>query len=52
MKKYRLKKWVKVGLISVILLGMAFANYSLTDNAIEQCVNAGNTYNYCANGLK
>lgn len=52
MKKYRLKGWVKVGLVSMFLLAIAYADYKVTDNAINQCVAAGNTYSYCFDGLR
>lgn len=49
MKRLKLRGWVKVTLIVIALLVI---NNRMTNQAIEQCVNSGNSYNYCESGLK
>lgn len=52
MKKLKLRMWVKVVFALVIVGGMfAFVN-NHTDKAIDQCVNAGHSQNYCEAGLR
>ena len=47
-----MKKLLLVGLGILIIGGLAIANDNMTNEAIENCVNAGNSYNYCVEGLK
>lgn len=42
--------YVALGII-VITLCVAFL-HSEYNNAVDECVKGGNSYNYCANGLK
>lgn len=52
MKRLKLRKWVKVSLGVLIIIGVvSFAN-SFTNNAVDKCVNAGNDVNFCESGLR
>lgn len=50
-KKLRLKNWVTVVLAITIITFLFGVLNVYTENAIEECVNAGNTYNFCVEGL-
>lgn len=52
MKKLKLRKWVKVVIITLILLGVAILGNNLEKKAIDECVSAGNSYQHCVEGLK
>ena len=52
MKKRRLRKWVKVSLVAMILVCLLAINNVFTNNAIESCVNNGNSRTYCEAGLR
>ena len=50
-KKLKLRNWVKIVLaLTVIALLFCLLNIH-TEKAIKQCVNAGNSYNFCVEGL-
>ncbi len=52
MRNLRLRKWVKVSLGILVIIGViSFAN-SFTNSNINKCVSAGNSQNYCERGLK
>lgn len=52
MKKLKLRMWVKVGLL-LIVMGMLICFLENQENkAVSQCVNAGHSQTYCENGLK
>lgn len=50
-KKLRLKKWVKIVIVISVLIGLIAGLNSYTENAINQCVTAGNKYDFCFAGL-
>ena len=52
MKKMKLKKWVKVVLIILILIVIAILGNKLEKKAIDDCMKAGNSYQFCVEGLK
>lgn len=52
MKKLRLRKGVKVGLIGMVVVSLFMFNNSQYNKAVEQCVNRGHEYNYCVEGLR
>lgn len=50
----RLRKWVKVTLAIIVIILLVVLVKSLnnyTDNAIDKCVNAGNSRTYCEKTL-
>ena len=49
MKRLKLRSWVKAVIILVLLITF----YSICLNkAVNQCVSAGNSQEYCENGLR
>lgn len=56
MQKRKLKNWVKELILAIICFIVVFVSIlcikDLTDKSIDQCVNSGNSYNYCVEGLK
>ena len=51
MKRLKLKKWVKVVLVGVVVAGIiAFAN-DYTNKSINECVEAGHSVNFCEKHL-
>lgn len=50
MKKLRLRGWVKVALVGVVVLTI-LSNIHY-ESAVDKCVNAGNSQTYCENGLR
>lgn len=52
MKKLRLKKWVKVVMVVSAFTFLIVLYNNQYKNAVRQCVNAGNSQNYCESGLR
>lgn len=52
MKKLKLKGWVKVVIIALILVGIAKIGADMDKKHIEDCMEAGHSYQYCYEGLK
>lgn len=56
MKKRKLKKEVKsimiVSILLLLIVGLIALDRSYTKKNIEKCVNNGNEYSYCVDGLK
>lgn len=47
MKRYKLKKWVKVVLLLGVVAILLFWNYKATSAAIQECTNNGNSQTFC-----
>lgn len=47
MKKYKLKKWVKLTLISIIILIIGITLIKLNDDYMKGCMNNGYSKDYC-----
>ena len=47
MKKLRMKKWVKVVLISLIVLGIGILLLKLNNDYMEGCMSNGYSREYC-----
>lgn len=47
MKRYKLKKWVKLTLISIIILVIGFILLKLDEDFIEGCMSEGYSRDYC-----
>ena len=52
MKRMKLRMWVKVVFALVIICGIIMIGKVQTDKAVNQCVNAGHSINYCETGLR
>ena len=52
MKKLKLRRWVKVTLLGMVIISLFALNDLQYNKSVEKCVNNGNEYNYCAEGLK
>ena len=50
-KKLRLKNWVKIVIALLTIIGLFALLNIYTENAINQCVNYGNSYDFCVAGL-
>ena len=50
--KLKLRMWVKVVFVLVIIGGIMMISKNHTDKAVDQCVNAGHSVNYCKTGLR
>lgn len=48
----KLRTWVKVGLIVIIMVSIISACNDYTNKAVNQCINAGHTRSYCESGLR
>lgn len=52
MKRLKLKNWIKVVIITLILIGVAKLGNNIQEKHIQQCVDAGNSYQFCVEGLR
>lgn len=50
MRKLRLKRWAKVVLVILILVGLLTALKKLDDSFMKDCTEAGYSTTYCENG--
>ena len=50
--KLKLRGWVKVVLIAIGLVSLAWVSTIQQEKAVARCVDAGHTYQYCVEGLK
>lgn len=47
MKKLKLRRWVKVVLVILVLVVLALINKKLDDDFMKSCTDAGFTKEYC-----
>ena len=47
MKKYRLRTWVKVVLVSITIIMIGFILMKLDDDFMTNCMNSGYSKDYC-----
>ena len=52
MKKLKLRMWVKVVLLVIFVGSLLAISNNHTNKAIDRCVNAGHSQNYCETGLR
>ena len=50
MKRLRIKSWVKVVLVILVVLAFIIALVMENDNYMEDCINAGYSREYCEMG--
>lgn len=48
----KLRKWVKVALVILLLITVSVISNNEYHEAIDRCVSSGNEYQYCVEGLK
>lgn len=48
----RVKRWVKVSMVMIITVGFIAISNNHANKAIEKCVSAGHSQEYCEAGLK
>lgn len=46
-----MKKWVKISLWVLVIIGIVIIANEYTNKEINKCVEAGNDRNYCEKGL-
>lgn len=46
-KRLRLKNWVKIVILIIVIIGLTVLLNIHTENAFNQCVNNGNSYDFC-----
>lgn len=51
MKKRRIKTWVKVAFVVLIVLTIFAIDYKITNDAVKKCVNLGYDQNVCIKNL-
>lgn len=47
MKKLKLKMWVKVVIVAIILIGILKVCDDFTKKEVRNCIEAGNSQSYC-----
>lgn len=48
----KLRKWVKVVLVVLVLVSVAWLGNNIEESAIDSCMENGNSYYFCAEALK
>ena len=51
MKRLKLKKWVKVVLVGIVVAGILVFNNNYTRSSVNECVEAGHSTNFCVKHL-
>lgn len=51
MKRLKLKKWVKVVFLGVVIVGIIIMANNYTNDAINECIENGHSANFCIKHL-